>query len=249
MHHVSRYRAPWLSCLAACSLFLVPLQGIRSAHALPDYQNEGSHGVSGLRQGGNREISVDAQRAFVRWRRFNVDAGETFRIKGNASQTLLNLVTGGDPSRIAGMVDSRARFILANPNGISLLKGGQIVAPSVMLTTARFDPQQWLQGLTDTAGVISESGYLHFDPGSAINVEGTIHALEGANGVGGSIRVLADLIQLGPSAWLQANGSKGGGEILVGGSWQNSTPVLGQATRVLIEQGACLLYTSDAADE
>ena len=214
--------------------------GIPAVQALPEYQDGGSHGVSGLRKGANQEISVDAQRAFVRWQGFNVEAGETFRIKGNASQTLLNLVTGSDPSRIGGMVDSGVRFILANPNGISLVKGGQIVAPSVLLTTAKFNPQEWLKGLTDTSGVVGESGYLRFDKGSSINVEGTIHALESAGGVGGSIRLLADQLRLGSTAVLQATGAQGGGEILVGGSWQNSTPVLGQATRVLIEQGAVL---------
>ena len=203
--------------------------GIPAVQALPEYQDGGSHGVSGLRKGANQEISVDAQRAFVRWQGFNVEAGETFRIKGNASQTLLNVVTGSDPSRIGGMVDSGVRFILANPNGISLVKDGQIVAPSVLLTTAKFNPQEWLKGLADTSGVVGESGYLRFDKGSSINVEGTIHALESAGGVGGSIRLLADQLRLGSTAVLQATAAQGGGEILVGGSLQNSTPVLGQA--------------------
>ncbi|MEB3158691.1 MAG: filamentous hemagglutinin N-terminal domain-containing protein, partial [Synechococcus sp.] len=213
-------------------LGLSVLQVGRPVQALPEYAGQGSVGVSGLVDGANREIHVNSQRAFVRWQRFNVEAGETFRIKGNASQTLLNLVTGSDPSRIAGMVDSGARFILANPNGISVLKGGQILAPSVRLTTARFDPQQWIKGQSDSAGVISASGYLSFDPGSAINVEGTIHAKADTNGVGGSIQLLADQVNLGSSAVLNATGPKGGGEILVGGSWQNSQPELGQATEV-----------------
>ncbi|MGA0279603.1 MAG: filamentous hemagglutinin N-terminal domain-containing protein, partial [Vulcanococcus sp.] len=119
MRRLLRTPAFALQLLLACA----GVQLGAASWALPNYQGGGSHGVSGLRSGANSGISVEAQRAFVRWQGFNVDAGETFRINGNPSQTILNLVTGADPSRIAGMVDSGARFILANPNGISVLSG------------------------------------------------------------------------------------------------------------------------------
>lgn len=236
MRRLLRTPAFALQLLLACA----GVQLGAGSWALPNYQGGGSNGVSGLTSGANSAISVEAQRAFVRWQGFNVDAGETFRINGNPSQTILNLVTGADPSRIAGMVDSGARFILANPNGISVLSGGQIIAPSVLLTTARFNPEEWLKGMTDAAGAISESGYLSFDPGSAINVEGTIHAKGDGSGVGGSIQLLADQVNVGATGVLDATGAKGGGEILVGGSWQNSTPEVGQATEVSIAEGALL---------
>jgi filamentous hemagglutinin family protein len=55
---------------------------------------------------------------------------------------------------------------------------------------------------------------------------------------GGAITVQGEHISLASSARLDATGSAGGGQILIGGSWQNGDPNVRQATTTTIDQGA-----------
>ena len=112
--------------------------------ALPVYQGDGSANVEGLRTGANDAIRVTGERAAVMWHSFNVVNGERFRIEGQANQVILNRVVGPDPSQIGGLIESGPRFILSNPNGISVQGTGRIVAPSMVLTTSGINVTDWL---------------------------------------------------------------------------------------------------------
>jgi filamentous hemagglutinin family protein len=101
--------------------------------ALPVYRGDGSANVRGLSQGINNTIRVTGSRGAVKWESFNVEKGEIFRIEGNRQQTILNRVVGTDPSTIGGTVKSDPQFILSNPNGITVLGTGRVVAPSSVL--------------------------------------------------------------------------------------------------------------------
>ena len=74
---------------------------------------------------------------------------------------------------------------------------------------------------------------------SVVNNDGIIEA-KGINTEGGKIFLEGDEITVKSNSTLNASGDNGGGQILVGGSWQNSDPTIYQATTTTIEEGATL---------
>jgi hypothetical protein len=74
---------------------------------------------------------------------------------------------------------------------------------------------------------------------SVVNNDGIIEA-KGINTEGGKIFLEGDEITVKTNSTLNASGDNGGGQILVGGSWQNSDPTIYQATTTTIEEGATL---------
>src|SRR5210317_832568 len=74
---------------------------------------------------------------------------------------------------------------------------------------------------------------------SVVNTDGIIEA-KGINTEGGKIFLEGDEITVKSNSTLIATGDNGGGQILVGGSWQNSDPTIYQATTTTIEEGATL---------
>ncbi|MFM7136090.1 MAG: hypothetical protein ACKO1M_03340, partial [Planctomycetota bacterium] len=93
-------------------------------------------------------------------------------------------------------------------------------------------------GITLVAGAslrASDSVRLESD---VVTVAGNIAAGDGT--LGGSIIILGDVLSVGDSAALTATGSSGGGQILLGGSWQNSDPSIRQAVSTTVAAGAVL---------
>ncbi|MFZ9229664.1 MAG: filamentous hemagglutinin N-terminal domain-containing protein, partial [Prochlorococcaceae cyanobacterium] len=100
-------------------------------------------------------------------------------------------------------------------------------------------------------GAADHSGGINLDAGAelqanravqlqsqTVNVAGSVRAGDGERG--GVITVIGDHLKVASTAKLDASGPSGGGEILVGGSWQNSKPEIRQAITTAIEAGAVL---------
>ncbi|APW44322.1 filamentous hemagglutinin N-terminal domain-containing protein [Rhodoferax saidenbachensis] len=83
-------------------------------------------------------------------------------------------------------------------------------------------------------------------PGEQITVAGTLDASALQGGSGGRIVATGTRVLVEDGAHLTASGKNGGGEVLVGGSWQNSNPAIYQATQTLVKAGAVL--EADATD-
>ena len=207
-------------------------------YALPQYKGGRSAQVDGLISGANKEIRVTGPRALVDWYSFSLDQGEVFTIHGNDRQTILNLVSGPDASTIAGMVKSGANFILANPNGISLLGSGSVVAPSVLFSTSVVDADDWLQ--SKGAFESWNNGWLSIPaaPGAAINVSGQILAKQ-VDGRGGSIRLQADQINV-LGGQLIAQGAVAGGVIEIGAARQSGVLASSLSRSLLIDAGSLI---------
>lgn len=77
------------------------------------------------------------------------------------------------------------------------------------------------------------------DTGAAV-VSGSLDASAGDHGVGGNIDVLGGAVHVKETAQLNASGSAGGGTINVGGSWQNSDPLIRQSLITRVDAGAQL---------
>ena len=233
------------SFIGSVQLIILMLPHAQFAQALPQYRGGRNSQVEGLRSGSNNEIRVMGRRALVEWQSFSVDKGEKFIIRGNDSQTILNLVNGPDASQISGLIESGARFILANPNGINLLGSGSVIAPSVLFSTATIDPDSWLQ----STGIFKSwnDNWISIPPTqeAAINVSGEIIS-KPSDGLGGSIRLHADQIRL-RGARLNAQGSLKGGVIEIGASRQSNVSEMSHA-RTLIIDGESIVNSSAFAN-
>ena len=95
-------------------------------------------------------------------------------------------------------------------------------------------------GLIEAKGITQSGGriILDADGGSATN-SGTLD-VSSPLVIGGSIRVTGDEVAIQSGSNLLATGSQGGGEILVGGSWQNSDSLVRQAINTTVETNATL---------
>ena len=75
--------------------------------------------------------------------------------------------------------------------------------------------------------------------GGLVEVSGNIN-VNAATGVAGKTIVTGDNVWIKDEALLEAKGANGGGEILVGGSWQNNDKTVYQATKTAVSKNAVL---------
>ncbi|MBS99631.1 MAG: hypothetical protein CMI01_13260, partial [Oceanospirillaceae bacterium] len=99
------------------------------------------------------------------------------------------------------------------------------------------------------AGVVNQSGVVSASSavaeGGKIYLRGRQQAVIGSESVtqadgskGGRVVITADAVEVKSDAKISAVGANDGGEVLVGGSWQNSDPDVPQAKTVNVESGA-----------
>ncbi len=65
-------------------------------------------------------------------------------------------------------------------------------------------------------------------------------SIDASGTVGGIVHLLGESVNVRAGSLVQATGAQGGGEILVGGSWQNSDPSVPQSRKTTVEKGAVL---------
>ena len=89
-------------------------------------------------------ITQGSARGIVDWNSFSIASGEKVRfVQPSSSAVLLNRVTGNDPSRIFGQLESNGRIFLLNPSGVvfgasARVDVGGLVASSLSLSDADF---------------------------------------------------------------------------------------------------------------
>ncbi|MBU6339841.1 MAG: filamentous hemagglutinin N-terminal domain-containing protein, partial [Rickettsiales bacterium] len=93
-------------------------------------------------------------------------------------------------------------------------------------------------GIIEAKGITKEGGKVFLDGDIVIN-SGTINVSSSKN-KGGNIQITGDELKITSSAKLITTGATGGGEILVGGSYQNLISTIRQAIKVIVELGALL---------
>ncbi|QDC89977.1 filamentous hemagglutinin N-terminal domain-containing protein [Candidatus Methylopumilus universalis] len=140
-------------------------------------------------------------------------------------------------------------------SGLLIAKMGTVVMASGEKITLNFDSDHHLGSITSDPSTIKsliENNYaveveggriilsanaINTIAGSLINQNGLLNAGSNATQLvkqGGQILLLADTINLNNGSQTLANGLFGGGEILIGGSWQNSNPTFMQALKTSV---------------
>ena len=106
---------------------------------------------------------------------------------------------------------------------------GDLVA-SVINHTGLIEAQTLITGEQGQITLLAE--------GAEVKVSGKLDASAPTAGQGGKIVATGTRVMLEGSAQLTASGQTGGGEVLVGGSYQNTDPSVFQATGTIVKAGA-----------
>ncbi|EAQ70461.1 putative conserved secreted CHAT domain-containing protein [Synechococcus sp. RS9909] len=124
-------------------------------------------------------------------------------------------------------------------------------SPASALTALHGDPlpgQLGLRGVLDEdrrpwirmegISIDVEESLLVDAPGGRIDVESSRLSASNSSGDGGTLTLTADQVRVGAGSALLATGSRDGGLVQVGGSWQNSDPTVRQAAQTWVQPGS-----------
>ena len=93
---------------------------------------------------GNTLNITNTPGSIINWQQFNIQQNELTRfLQQNSQSTVLNRITGQDPSQIFGQLQSNGKVLLLNPNGVVFGPNASVdvfglVASSLNLTDADF---------------------------------------------------------------------------------------------------------------
>lgn len=155
--------------LAVC----LGVAGIGSAVANPSNPTVVNGQVT-FSQNGNVFTITNSPNAIINWNSFSINAGEMVRfIQQNSSSSVLNRITGQDPSRIMGALESNGRVFLINPNGIMFGTGSQVNVAGLVASTLAISNSDFLAGKNkftagDVAGAVSNMGAITTPSGGQV---------------------------------------------------------------------------------
>ena len=203
----SRFRkgVVWFMMLQMMFFQCVPL------YALPQGEQVTHGNVSFTRDGDLLTVQQLSGKAIVNYRSFDIGAPETVNfVQPGLNAAILNRVTGGGASRIAGALNANGQVYLINPNGILFSGTSRVNVGGLVASAMPMSDDDFLSGRLFFSGgggaVINEgelrAGFVYLAGGQVEN-RGLIEAIDvvlaaGQNSVlidhaaGGEIRVIID---------------------------------------------------------
>ncbi len=150
-------------------------------------------GQAAFATAGNVFSVTNSPGAIINWQQFSISAAEATRfIQQSASSSVLNRVTGGNPSAILGTLQSNGRVFLINPNGVLFGAGSRIDVAGLVASTLNLTNEDFLTGRmrfggdAAVAGTVVNMGHINAAPGgrvylvgSSVDNQGTITAPNG----------------------------------------------------------------------
>ena len=112
--------------------------------------------------------------SIINWTSFSIAPGELTRfVQQNASSSVLNRITGQNPSQILGALQSNGKVFLINPNGIVFGAGSRVdvnglVASSLNLTDTDFLSGEFKFSATGNAGSVRNEGAITTPSGGQV---------------------------------------------------------------------------------
>ncbi|EPF4261552.1 filamentous hemagglutinin, partial [Escherichia coli] len=96
-----------------------------------------------------------------------------------------------------------------------------------------------VSGVVEAGGMHRQDGNIVLDGGDSgvVHLSGTLQA-DNASGQGGKVVVQGQNILLDKGSSITATGSKGGGEVYIGGGWQGKDSSIRNADKVVMQDGA-----------
>ncbi len=136
-------------------------------------------GQASFAQQGKVLTVTNSPNAIIQWSGFSIQAGEVTRfVQQNSSSSVLNRITGQDPSLILGTLQSNGKVYLLNPNGILFGAGAQVevgglVASTLAITDADFIAGQRRYSAGPVAGEVRNLGNITITDGGQVLLIGT----------------------------------------------------------------------------
>ncbi|MBR7637056.1 YDG domain-containing protein [Janthinobacterium lividum] len=165
----------------ALALLLAGCFGAAQANpALPQVVN----GQATFNQQGNIFSITNTPNTIINWQSFSIHAGEITRfIQQNGNSAVLNRITGQDPSKILGALESNGKVFLINPNGIVFGQGAKVDVNGLVASSLGMTNEDFLAGKRQftaggVAGAVSNAGLIQAGKGGQVlliapNVENT----------------------------------------------------------------------------
>lgn len=128
---------------------------------------------------GNTLSITNSPGAIINWLGFSIGASETTRfIQQSAASSVLNSVTGPDPSVILGTLTSNGRVFLINPSGILVGQGARIDVAGLVASTLNLSNQDFLAGRLNfapnpLAGKVENQGSIATPSGGSVYLVGS----------------------------------------------------------------------------
>jgi len=132
------------------------------------------NGSASLNQSANTLTVTNSPNAIINWQGFSIGNGETTKfVQQSSSSSILNRVTGTDPSVLLGTLTSNGRVFLINPAGIMVGQGARIdvggfVASTLNLSNANFLAGKLNFDATPNAGAIQNNGSITTPEGGTV---------------------------------------------------------------------------------
>ncbi|MFC7298051.1 filamentous hemagglutinin N-terminal domain-containing protein [Herminiimonas aquatilis] len=125
-------------------------------------------------QQGNVFSITNSPNAIINWGSFSIAQGEIVRfLQQSGNSAVLNRITGQDPSRIMGALQSNGRVYLINPNGILFGGGAQINVNGLVASTLDIGNADFIAGKNKffsgaTAGSVVNEGAITTPSGGKV---------------------------------------------------------------------------------
>lgn len=99
---------------------------------------------------GQMQVDQASTRAIYRWSRFDIGSRASLTINTPNGGSSLNLVSGGDVSRIFGSLVSNGEVYLINPSGIWFGQGASVNVAGLFASTLQLDAADYMAGLANS---------------------------------------------------------------------------------------------------
>jgi filamentous hemagglutinin family protein len=108
---------------------------------------------------GNQLSITNSPGAIINWQSFSISAGELTRfIQQSSSSSVLNRITGQNPSQVFGTLQSNGKVFLINPNGVLFGRGAQVDVSGLVASSLNLSDADFLTGKLDFSGSGGGSG-------------------------------------------------------------------------------------------
>jgi len=139
----------------------------------------------------------------LNWKNFSIQSGETVQfIQPSSNASVLNRVTGNNPSALLGTLSANGRLYLINPSGIVIGKGAVINTAAFFASTFDIADADFLSGKIELSGS-SLAGIVN--EGSIIAEEGDVRLISYTIDNSGSIEAANIFLQAGKHAILESS--------------------------------------------
>ncbi|MFM9438037.1 filamentous hemagglutinin family protein, partial [Janthinobacterium sp. CG_23.3] len=133
------------------------------------------NGLATFARQGNVFSITNTPNAIINWQSFSVNPGELTRfIQQSAGSSVLNRITGQDPSRILGALQSNGRVFLVNPNGVLFGRDARVDVNGLVASSLAISNGDFLAGRQrfaadgGAAGAVANQGVITTPAGGQV---------------------------------------------------------------------------------